>query len=266
MAETSAPRVGVIIRFKDSAATLPAVLAALAAQTLQPAEIVAVDSGSRDGSRALLEAAGARILDWRQPYHHSRVLNFALGACVQEFVAVLSSHTVMEDTDALERMVRALGADGACASGCWDDDPFFSEEIDWAELQAKGIKFGSIYSNSMGVLRRSRWEAEPFDETLVGMEDYAWALSQVRQGWKCCRVRFRFRYLRSGGARDFALASIAFQLAARHGLRVRWLGPKATALAWWRALRSGDATERALQSSRFRAWLYGRFQRQTLER
>lgn len=266
MAPAPAPRVGVIIRFKDSAATLPGVLAALAAQTLPPAEIVAVDSGSRDGSRALLEAAGARILDWRQPYHHSRVLNFAVGACPQEFIAVLSSHTVLEEADTLERMVQALGTDGACASGCWDDDPFFSEAITWAELQAKGLKFGSIYSNSMGVLRRSLWEREPFDETLVGMEDYAWALSQVRQGWKCCRLRFRFRYLRSGGARDFALASIAFQLAARHGLPVRWLGPKATALAWWRAVRKGEAAERALHSSRFRAWLYGRFQRHTVER
>lgn len=266
MTDSPAPRVGVIIRFKDSAATLSDVLAALAAQTLPPAEIVAVDSGSRDGSRALLEAAGARILDWQQPYHHSRVLNFATGACPQEFIAVLSSHTVLEDADALEKMVRALGPDGACASGCWDDDPFYSGSITWAELQAKGLKFGSIYSNSMGVFRRALWETEPFDESLVGMEDYAWALSQVKRGWKCCRVYFRFRYLRSGGARDFALASITFQLAARYGLRVRWLGAKSTALGWWRARGRHDAAEQALHSSRFRAWLYGRYQRQTMEK
>lgn len=257
------PGMGVIIRFRDSAATLPGVLAALAAQTEQPAEIVAVDSGSSDGSREMLAAAGARLLDWKAPYHHSRVLNFAIAACPREFIVVLSSHTVLEDPTALAQMAAALREGAACVSGCWDDDPYYSDAIDWAELRAKGLKFGSIYSNSMGAFRRERWEELPFEERLVGMEDYAWAIEQVKRGHTCRRLHFPFRYQRSAGTRDFTLAAIAFQLAARHGLRVRWLGVRSSAAAWWRARGS---RERALHSDRLRAWVYGRHQQLTAEK
>lgn len=58
----------------------------------------------------------------------------------------------LEDDDAIERMVGALDDPrGACVSAKWDDDPFHSDAVTWDELKAKGLKFGSIYSNSMGM-------------------------------------------------------------------------------------------------------------------
>lgn len=216
---------GVVIRFSNSAATLPAVLEALGRQTVKPGLILGVNSGSTDNSSALLRLAGAQILEWKQPYHHARVLNFALQHCPTDLVPVLSSHTVLQSADAIEKLIAAIADPRtACASAKWDDDPYYSDEIDWTELQLKGLKFCSIYSNSMGIVRRSLWKSAPFDETLITMEDGAWALEQVKRGYVCRRVSFAFGYQRSGRARDYTFAIIAFRLAARHGLFVAWLG------------------------------------------
>lgn len=263
------PTLGVVIRFKNSAATLPAVLEALRRQTLQPDLILGIDNQSTDGSADLLRAAGAKVIDWTERYSHPRVLNFALRHCPTDLVLVLSSHTVLRSSDAIARLVAALSDPRtACASGKWDDDPFYSDAIDWAELQGRGLKFGSIYTNSMGILRRSLWEQHSFDESLPTMEDSAWALEQVRNGHICRRVTFDFSYGRSGQERFFVFALLTFKLAARHNLRVAWLGPRQTAtclatslanrLRTW--LRSAeDDHEFRLHRERLWAWLTWRW-------
>jgi glycosyltransferase involved in cell wall biosynthesis len=253
---------GVVIRFKNSAHTLPEVLRALRNQTRRPDFILGVDTGSTDPSPGLLESAGAHLVHWWEPYHHARVLNFALAHCPADRVLVLSSHTVLKSDDALARLFAALDdPQVACASSPWDDDSFYSEAITWAELRQKGLKIGSIYSNSFGLLRRSLWEQVPFDESLVTMEDYAWALEQVRRGYTCRRVRFDFSYQRQANARDFIFTECAFRLAARHHLPVRWQGRAASAKEWLRftaaqwahKLSPGDRARKELIGARLLA-------------
>lgn len=60
------------------------------------------------------------------------------------------------------------------------------------------------------------------------MEDYAWAIEQVRLGQTCRRVNFRFSYQRQANPRELIFTACAFRLAARHALRLRWLGRKQT--------------------------------------
>jgi len=58
----TAPVVSVVIPARDAAATLPAALAALRAQTLGAVEVLVVDDRSTGSTAALAEAAGARVL------------------------------------------------------------------------------------------------------------------------------------------------------------------------------------------------------------
>jgi glycosyltransferase involved in cell wall biosynthesis len=225
----SPPRLGVLIRFANSAETLPAVLRALQAQTLQPDVILGIDSGSQDGSPALIQAAGGEVIQWSAPYEHSKVLNFGLRHLTTDLVLALSSHTVLEDPATLAKMVASMrDPQTACVSLKWDNDPFYSDAVDFAELQAKGLKFGSIYSNSMGMIRRSLWEKQPFDETLETSEDYAWAIHHLKQGYTCHRLARPFNYRRSGHNRDYEFAQIVFRFARQYHLPVAWLGDTKT--------------------------------------
>ena len=263
------PTLSVVIRFKNSAASLPAVLGALRRQTVQPDLIIGVNNQSTDASTELVEAAGGKVINWPQPYHHSRVLNFALRHCPTDIVLVLSSHTVLRSADAIQRLVAAMADPRtACASAKWDDDAFYTDAIDWQELQTKGLKFGSIYSNSMGTLRRALWEETPFDESLPTMEDSAWALDQAKRGHVVRRLRIDFDYSRCGNDRVFAFATLTFKLAARHNLRVAWLGPRRTATGVACGLRNRllrfprqdqQAINLSLHGQRLWAWLTWRW-------
>lgn len=270
----SRPTLGVIIRFRNSAATLPGVLDSLRRQTVQPDLIVGVDNQSADASRAFMSAAGANVLDWSQPYRHPCVLNYAVGHCPTDLVLVLSSHTVLEPPDALERLRAAmLDPHTACASVKWDEDPFYTDAIDWPELKRKGLKFGSIYSNSMGMFRRSLWQELPFNEALPTMEDAAWALEQVKRGYLCRRLAMGFRYQRSTTDRTFVFAAITFRLARQNELSVAWLGPLGSLKCLARellALTAGPnrqaAKQRALvHRDRLAAWLTSRSRRRLAE-
>jgi glycosyltransferase involved in cell wall biosynthesis len=258
---THRPSVGVLIRFSNSGETLPEVLAALRRQTLWPDAILGVDSGSQDLSRQLIEAAGGTVLRWPHAYEHSRVLNFGLRHLDTDLVLILSSHTVLEDATTLARMVEAMRDPlTACVSLKWDHDPYYSDSITWQELMAKGLKFGSIYSNSMGMIRRHFWMREAFDESLPTAEDYAWAISQVKSGHVCRRLALPFRYKRSGHARDYEFASIVFQFAREHRLKVAWLGVKNSIKAWWSAARTHHGAA-SMHRARLKAWFHDRWLR-----
>ncbi len=256
------PTIGVLIRFKNSAATLPRVLQRLQAQTIRPLFILGVDTGSTDDSAALITQAGGRVIAWSQPYHHARVLNYGLKHLHTDLVLVLSSHTTLEDDDAVERMLAAFEDPRvACVSAKWDNDPFYSDAITWDELRAKGLKFGSIYSNSMGMIRRKSWETVPFDESLITAEDYAWAIEQLQRGHICKRLALRFGYERSGHDRTFEFAQLVFQFARRYKLRVTWLGVPRSLQQLLRALfmRQPESAPPALHYERLKAWALMRF-------
>ena len=227
---------GVLIRFANSAGTLPAVLEALRTQTAGADEILGVNNGSRDGSDEIVRGAGGRVLDWARPYQASEVLNAGIEAMTSDRILVLSSHTVMTSPHAVERLLAPLADPRVvCSSLRWDDDDYYSDRISFDELRTKGLKFGSIYTNSLGILRRGAWLEQPFREVAGAhwIEDYDWAVLQLKRGGLCASGKVGFEYLRKGGvSRERSQTSYVFAMGREHGLEVRWLGFRAAAQRW----------------------------------
>lgn len=234
------PTIGVLIRFANSEHTLPTVLQSLGSQTLPPDAILGVASASSDRSREILVRSGARVIEWTGPYHHSRVLNHGCRNLATDLILVLSSHTVLESPRAIETLAACFDDPRVCcASPKWDRDPFYSNDIDWSELVRKGMRFGSIYTNSMGMIRSRCWRETPFDESTDTSEDYAWAVERLKRGDRCRRLELPFSHLRQGSARDREFADFVFAYARRQGLPVTWLGPKGSAALFAKSILTG---------------------------
>jgi glycosyltransferase involved in cell wall biosynthesis len=224
------PTLTVLIRFSNSSVTLPAVLASLKSQTFQPDTILGIDNNSRDGSRDLMHTFGAEILDWPSRYHHSKVLNHGLSYCKTDTVLVLSSHSRLADPLTLEALVHALRDPDTVAASLpypGDSPGPVPDKVVWRDLVRHGLPFGSIYTNSCGLLRRSAWLEHPFNENVRIAEDYVWALWHVSRGGNVDRVRLPYEYLRRGRTRYFTCVRHVCALASTYGLNfteasLRW--------------------------------------------
>jgi rSAM/selenodomain-associated transferase 2 len=106
--------ISVVIPALDEEAALPAALASVAAQA-GPVEVVVVDGGSADRTRAVAEAAGVRVLI--APRGRARQMNAGASATAGEALLFLHADTCLP-AGALAAVRTAL-ADPAVAGGCF---------------------------------------------------------------------------------------------------------------------------------------------------
>jgi cellulose synthase/poly-beta-1,6-N-acetylglucosamine synthase-like glycosyltransferase len=107
-APTSRLRVSVVIPVRDDAVALRRCLAALAAQTVPPAEIVVVDNGSRDDGAAVARAHGARVVREPRPGIPAAA-GTGYDAVTGDVIARLDADSV-PSPEWIERIVTVLGS------------------------------------------------------------------------------------------------------------------------------------------------------------
>ena len=267
---SAVPRVSAIVPTLNGAATLPALLGALARERAANrglAEIVAIDSGSRDGTVALLARAGARVLDLGGArFGHASARNRAAAASTGDVLLFLTQDVEPVGDRWLPPLLEAL-ADERVAGvfgrqlprGASPEETFLAR-VNYAGRPRRltagdlGAPFGpgaTFFSNAFGAVRRADWEAVPFPD-IVMSEDQAWALavlragrelryeprSEVYHGHRFGLVRAFRRNFDSGASLEaLGLAGGAWGTGAAHlGRELRWIRAQYGALALPRAL------------------------------
>jgi len=110
-AHSPAPSVSVVVPTFNGGADLEALLSSLRRQRgLGPLEVIAVDSGSTDGTVAACERFGAVVVPYRgAAFNHGAARAQGSRAASGDVVVFVSQDAVPESDDALARLVRALG-------------------------------------------------------------------------------------------------------------------------------------------------------------
>lgn len=185
----------VVIRAYNEEKHIGRLLEGIRRQTLRDVEIILVDSGSTDGTVAVAEAYGARIVRIAPAeFTFGRSLNFGVRAATREYIVIASAHVYPVYPDWLESLLRPFedervaltyGKQRGPASAKFSEQQIFHQ---WYPDVSNLDQPTSFCNNANAAIRRSLWERHPYDETLTGLEDVEWGKWAKEQGYKIAYV------------------------------------------------------------------------------
>jgi rhamnosyltransferase len=159
-------------------------------QTVQDVEIILVDSGSTDATAAIAAHYGAKVVHIDPAeFTFGRSLNLGLAAATCELAVIASAHVYPVYPDWLERLLEsfndpkvalAYGKQRGDAHSKFSEHQIFAR---WYPDQPDPAQKHPFCNNANAVIRRSVWDAHPYDETLTGLEDLAWAIRVQARGY-----------------------------------------------------------------------------------
>lgn len=214
------PGVAVVIPCRNEAATIEALLDALAMQDCSPDEVLVVDDGSTDGT-------AGRVVAWRQAHPERSVtlltsagrgvaaaLNTGIRRSRSDVILRLDGHC-RPALDYLRHSVDTLASPGAgIAGGVWEIEPGADTRVARAIAAAVSHPLGSggaLYRHAhrapgaieevdtvpFGCFPKALWQrVGGYDETLAANEDYEFNYRLRRAGYRVLlntRIRSVYR-------------------------------------------------------------------------
>jgi glycosyltransferase involved in cell wall biosynthesis len=183
-------RCSVVVRAYNEAKHLGKLLEGITRQTEKEVEIILVDSGSIDATIQIAESHGARIVYIRpEEFTFGRSLNLGIETATHELVVIASAHVYPVYPDWLECLLRPFADEtvavvygkqrGAKISN-FSEGEIFQQ---WFPDEEVVHQPGPFCNNANAAIRKSLWIAHPYDESLTGLEDIAWAKWAQSQSW-----------------------------------------------------------------------------------
>lgn len=188
-------RVSVVIRAYNEANHIGRLLTGLGKQSVQPDEIIVVDSGSTDQTAAIAAAAGCTIVRIsKEEFSFGRALNMGCAASSGDVLLFASAHVYPVYDTYVERLIGAFNRDGvAIAYGrqVGDERTKFSESrvmLKWFPHNNVWDQGHPFSNNANAAVLKSVWRESPYDESLTGLEDLDFAKKALSRGYKIAYV------------------------------------------------------------------------------
>lgn len=185
----------IVIRAYNEEKYIGRLLEGVRRQTVEDVEIILVDSGSTDSTASIAESFGARVV--RIPsteFTFGRSLNFGVRAARRELVVIASAHVFPVYPDWLETLLRPFENPEVALTYGKQRGPEaakFSEQqifYQWYPDMSRPRQQTAFCNNANACIRKGLWEEHPYDETLTGLEDLAWAKWVKEQGYTIAYV------------------------------------------------------------------------------
>lgn len=176
--------ISIVIRAFNEGRHIGRLLDGIMQQTIRDVEIILVDSGSTDDTIEIAGRYPVRVLHIApHEFTFGRSLNRGLAAAGGEIAVIASAHVYPVYPDWLERLQAAFAdSELGLAYGKQRGGP----NTHFSEHQVFAHWFGEVSNprqphpfcnNANAAIRLDLWRSTPYDETLTGLEDLAWAKS-----------------------------------------------------------------------------------------
>jgi len=179
----------IVIRCFNEEQHIGRLLSGIAQQTITDVETILVDSGSTDATVAIASKFPVRVLHIApEEFSFGRSLNLGCRATSRDFIVLASAHVYPVYEDWLASLLAPLADPNVCLSyGKQRGGPTtkYSEHqvfAQWFREESVPRQDHPFCNNANAAVRRSAWEARPYDEQLTGLEDLAWANQALREG------------------------------------------------------------------------------------
>ncbi len=185
----------IIIRAFNEAQHIARLLEGILRQTYPNPQIILVDSGSTDETTAIAQRYPVQVVTISPgDFTFGRSLNRGLAAATGEFAVIASAHVYPVYPDWLERLLAPLDDPNvglAYGRQVGTENSHFSERqifAHWFPEHSDLRQPHPFCNNANAAIRRSLWERFPYDETLTGLEDLAWAKMIQEAGYAVAYV------------------------------------------------------------------------------
>lgn len=172
----------IVIRAYNEAQHLPRLLEGIRQQTVKDVDVILVDSGSTDDTVSIAEYYGAQVVEIPSAeFTFGRSLNFGVRAARRDFIVIASAHVYPVYPDWLEclllpfddeKVALVYGKQRGMETSKFSEHRIFRQWFPEEDVPRQDSPF---CNNANAAIRRSLWEEHPYDETLTGLEDLAWA-------------------------------------------------------------------------------------------
>jgi rhamnosyltransferase len=184
-----------VIRAYNEEKHIGRLLEGVAHQTVKDVELLLVDSGSTDATASIAARYGAKIVHIRpDEFTFGRSLNLGLAVATCDLVAIASAHVYPVYPDWLERLLEPF-ADPSIAltygKQRGDENSKFTEHqifARWFPDVSSLHQAHPFCNNANAAIRRAIWENHPYNETLTGLEDLAWAKEVRNMGYEVAYI------------------------------------------------------------------------------
>ncbi len=211
---TGRPTASIVTVTRNGMRTLPRWISAIEAQVSSAArEVIALDSGSTDGTREFLESRGVRVLSVDpSTFNHGGTRNHAIAAASGDLIVLIVQDAVPIGAGWLETLIAPFASDPSLAGTfarqvpATDASPLTRWSLErWLACSTEPRLVGPlsrdefdalppgerydrcIFDNVCSCVRRSAWERHPFRAVPLA-EDLEWARDVLLGGWRIAYI------------------------------------------------------------------------------
>ena len=184
------PSCSIVIRAYNEEEHIGRLLTGILQQTVSDPEIILVDSGSTDATVAIASRYPVRVIHIQpEEFSFGRSLNRGIAHARGELIVIASAHVYPVYDDWLERLLAPFenpsvaltyGKQRGNAASKFSERQFF---VQWFPDEPQPQQAHPFCNNANAAIRRQRWQEQPYDEALTGLEDLAWARRAQEGGW-----------------------------------------------------------------------------------
>jgi len=185
------PTCSIIIRAFNEEKQIGKLLQGIASQTVSPVQIILVDSGSTDGTVAIAQSFGVKVVHIRpEQFTFGKSLNIGIAQAEADIVVFASAHVYPVYPDWLQKLLEPFqdekvalvyGKQSGCATSKFSEIQVFRQ---WYPDVSDFDQAMPFCNNANAAIRKKLWEMHPYDEKLTGLEDLAWAAWAKEQHYK----------------------------------------------------------------------------------